>query len=287
MRDHNNPSFFEAIAADPHLPLTKSERAIYIRDMNRKKPRLFLPFFRALIVPCIWIVRFIKRYLPFDIGSHRALNHLGVWFMRNLLSPQALSYVIRHFQIESALINFVAKNSGSDMVKQVDLFPTKVEQLGDADGVNAIVLHDLNIFNHIIDTGADNVHLGADQQLPYSEIDFSSLSLPPVEADDRRKRLLSLDIETACYVMVFFLVLFLTDKEGERAALSLQLDQSLMTSLANLTGDDFYRTLCPMRFTQYTRYHINVVQDLRFHMMTLDFAFYRLTQLHEKQQKNE
>ena len=62
----------------------------------------------------------------------------------------------------------------------------------------------------------------------------------------------------------------------ERAALSLQLDESLMTSLSRITGDDYFEKLCPMKFTNFVRYHFDLVQDLRFHMMTLDYAYHRM-----------
>lgn len=280
MRDRSNPSFFEALAADPHLQLNEHERQIYIEDMNRPLARLMLPIVRFLLMIGIYIVRFSKRYIPFPLRFHGALNRLGVWFMRDLVSPQALEYIIRHFQLESALINFVADNCGSESVKNVDLMPTHVSQLGDVNGTNAIVQHDINIFNHIIDTGS-HPEINVTERIPLAGLNFSALDLPTIRHEPNRKRLVNLDIETACYVMVFFLVLFLTDEEGERAALSLQFDESLMKSLSNLTGDDYFLSLCPLKFTHLLRYHIDVVQDLRFHMITMDYAYNRLCNLQE------
>ncbi len=281
MRDRKNPSFYEAIAADPHLELNARDRLIYTEDMNRKLSRLMLPIVRVIFLSGIWLVRFIKRYLPFDIRSHKLLTKLGVWYMKDMTSPQALEYIIKHFQIESALINFVADNCSSSAVQRVDLIPTHVSQLGDVDGLNAIMLHDFNMYNHIIDTGSDPT-VDVKTQRPLDQLNFSALELPPIDHEPERKRILNLDIETSGYVMGFFLALFLTDEEMERAALSLQLDESLMTSLANLTGDDFFIKLCPMKFTNFLRYHYDVVQELRFHMMTLDYAYHRLKKLSEQ-----
>lgn len=109
------------------------------------------------------------------------------------------------------------------------------------------------------------------------------MNLPPVDIEQQRKRWLNLDIETSAYVMVFFLVLFLSDEEGGRAALSLQFDESLFSSLANLTGDDYFRYLCPMKYTHMLRYHLDVVKDLRTHMMSIDFAYNELLNLKLKQ----
>lgn len=275
MRDRSNPSFYDAVKTDPHLRLSEEERNLHCRDMRRGSRRFLLPIFRFIIIIGIHLVRFTKRMLPFTIRSHTLLSRMGVWFMREMISPEALNYIIRHFQYESALINFVADNCGSEEVKRVDLFPTHVSELGDVDGVNAIVLHDINIYNHIIDTGShESVNVKA--QLQPEEMNFSALTLPPINSEEDRKRWLNLDIETSAYLMVFFLVLFLSDEEGERAALSLQFDESLMTSLAKLTGDDYFQELCPVKYTQWIRYHFDVVQDLRWHMMSIDFAYNQL-----------
>ena len=278
MRNRNNPAFEEAVLADPHLQLTEHERMQYCNDINRPMRRILLPIFRFILVIGIHIVRFIKRILPIRIKSHTLLSKMGVWFMRDLISPEALEYIIRHFQYESALINFIADNCGSENIERVTLFPSHVSQLGDVDGVNAIVLHDINIYNFIIDSGS-HPDINIKEKVNLTDLDFSALTLPPINFDVERKRWLNLDIETSSYIMLFFLVLFLSDEEAERAALSLQFDESLLTSLANMTGDNFFRFLCPMKYTHSLRYHFDVVQDLRYHMMSIDFAFNRLSQL--------
>lgn len=278
MRDRTNPQFFEAIKADPHLQLSPHERALYERDVHRKPTRILLPIVRGLVIVGIHIVRFIKRILPFTIKSHTLLNKMGVWFMRDLISAEALEYIIRHFQYESALINFVADNCSSEHVQRVDLMPTHVNQLGDVNGINAIILHDINIYNHVIDTGS-HPEINVKDTIPIDQIDFSALELPPIDVEEHHRRWLTLDIETSAYIMVFFLVLYLSDEEGERAALSLQFDESLMASLSNLTGDKYFSSLCPMKYTHWLRYHFDVVKDLRWHMMTIDYAYNKLLEM--------
>ncbi|MCY4045187.1 MAG: hypothetical protein OXE99_08905 [Cellvibrionales bacterium] len=281
MRDRSNPSFFEAIEKDPHLSLTSYDRALYEKDMNRQSVRILLPIVRILMITGIWGLRLIKRILPITIKSHGLLNRLGVWFMGRLISKEALEYIIRHFQLESALINFVADNCQSDLVQKVDLMPSHVSQLGSVNGTNAIVLHDINIFNHIIDTG-ESEDINVTDRVALDRMDFGALDLMPIDVEPERKRLLNLDIETAAYIMIFFLVLFLSDEEAERAALSLQLDESLMTSLANMTGDDSFKRLSPYRYMHHIRYHVDVVNDLRVHMMSIDYAYHKCLALKEK-----
>lgn len=282
MRDRRNPSFYEAIASDPHLALSTYDRALYEKDMNRPMARYLLPVVRLLMLIGIWGLRFIKRLLPFTIKSHALLNRLGVWFMRDLISKEALEYIIRHFLLESALINFVADNCGSDAVEKVDLFPTRVTELGDVKGVNAIVQHDINIFNYVIDTGSAG-DVNVTDKLPLDAINFDALTIPDIDVEPERKRLLNLDIETSAYIMIFFLVLFLSDEEGERAALSLQLDESLMTSLANLVDDSDFKRFSQYRYMHHMRYHFDVVNDLRHHMMSIDYAYHKLLVLRDQE----
>lgn len=285
MHDRRNPSFYNVVMNDPHLELSTEDRKEYAKDMDRGIARLTLPLFRLIMLAGIYIVRFIKRFLPFELSNHNALNKMGVWFLSNMLSPEALKYTIRHFQIETALINFVVDNSGSKSMPKAELMPTHVSQISDVDGINAVALHDLNMINHVIDTGTyDDVDL--ETQIPLEKIDFSALELPEIEHEPERSRIINFDIETASYIMVFFLVLFFGDREGERASLSLQMDESLMRSLSNLTGDSFFLSLCPMKFGHYIRYHIDVVQDLRFHMMSLDYAYHRLSKMKDSQSEN-
>lgn len=286
MRDRSNPQFSDAVMADPHLPISEHERKVYLADTQRTSTRILLPIIRFFIVIGIHIVRFVKRILPIKIRSHTLLNRLGVWFMRDLISKQALEYIIRHFQYESALINFVADNCGSDHVARVDLMPSRVDELGDHQGTNAIVLHDINIYNHIIDTGASH-DVNVTQKIDRANMDFSSLTLPAIDVEKDHVRWLNLDIETSAYIMVFFLVLFLSDEEGERAALSLQFDESLMKSLSCMTGDDYYQHLCPMKYTHWLRYHFDVVKDLRWHMMTIDYAYNHLLKFSQALHENK
>ncbi|WP_144393096.1 DUF6999 family protein [Pleionea sediminis] len=282
MRNRLNPDFYDAVKYDPHLKISAEERAEYISDVNKKSTRILLPIIRFILVLGIHILRFIKRILPFKVKSHGLLNKLGVWFMGNFISPQALGYIIRHFQYESALINFVADNCGSDKVERVDLMPTHVSQLGDTNGVNAIMLHDFNIYNHIIDTGMhDDVNVT--DRIPLDKINFDALNLPEIDIEEQRKRWMNFDIETSAYIMVFFLVLFLSDEEGERAALSLQFDESLFASLSNMTGDDYFRCLCPMKYTHWLRYQFDVVKDLRWHMISIDYAYNQMMSIKKKQ----
>jgi len=286
MRNRRSPTFEEAVIADPHLKLSARERAIYIQDFSSKSSRYLLPIVRILCLVLIHGIRFVKRYIPFTLSSHFLLNKLGVFFMGKLISKEGREYIIKHFLYESALINFVVDNVDSDQVHKVDLFPTKISELGNVEGVNAIMQHDINIYNHIIDTGQDTEFLKKlSRQIPLATIDFSALDIPEAEINEEYDPWYCLDLDTGAYIMIVFLFLYISDEEGQRAALSLQFDESLMASLSKITGDAYFNHLCPIKYTNWHRYHLDPVKDLRFHMMTVDYSFNMLMEYREKQRR--
>lgn len=72
----------------------------------------------------------------------------------------------------------MARNCGAG-VEEVDLQPTSIEELIN----NAVIEHDLNMFNMVIDLGRSaSMHsliAGVRAQAPVTELDYSSLVVPP------------------------------------------------------------------------------------------------------------
>ncbi|HHM04500.1 MAG TPA: hypothetical protein ENJ19_01995 [Gammaproteobacteria bacterium] len=281
-RDRADPSIYDAFLVTPHIHVDKASLEKQIRDLQRGWRRHLLPSLRLLVRLSLIVILSIKRIMPFDLGSEALLNRLGVWFMGRMISPEALDYILRHFHIETSLINFVARNAGADDVQEVSLRPLRVAELGSVDGRNAIKSHDINIYNLMLDLGySDQARIKA--PLPLDAIDFSPLYIGPIDVEPRRRRLVNFDLDTGIYIMIVFLGLFLTDKEIERAITSLQLDEPLLATLANLTGDDQFRYWAPMKFTHWLGYTSDVVRDLRWHMMVTEYAYHRLLTLAAQQ----
>ena len=85
------------------------------------------------------------------------------------------------------------------------------------------------------------------------------------------------------YLLEIFLGIFLTDKDIERAVTSLQFDESLLATIASITGDDQFRYWTPMKFTNWLGSTSDIVRDLRWHMMVAEYAYNRLLESEEKQ----
>ena len=279
-RDRVNPSLWEAMAVDPNLHVSPESMALQIRNLRRYQ-RLFLaPVIRAV---CGVIIRNgirIKRVLPHSLGSERALNWLAPRFLANWCSPESLELILRHFAVESNLINFVARNCGAEDVHEVGLYPRSAWDVAahtDADGstLNAVVRHDANIFNLVIDLGESET---ADvfTQRSLDELDFSMLEIPDLDIDPGRRRTMNLDLESALHLTVATLLIFMDLRTAERAVNSFQLDESLFASLANLTGDPTFRVWNPAKFGNWLGHSDDIGRDLYWHIACNEYAHERL-----------
>jgi len=279
-RDRDDPSVYEAFLVASQVYVDKVSQDRQNRDMQRGWRRYLLPPLRIVARALLIIILSIKRIVPFNLGSERLLNRLGVWFMGKMISPEALEYILRHFHIEASLINFTARNCGGSDVQEVNLRPLRVEELGDFDGINAIIRHDINIYNLILDVGYSK-DAQINQKKSLDELDFSPLYIGDIDVEWHRTRAVNFDLDTATYIMVVFLGVLLTDKDIERAVTSLQFDESLLATIANITGDDQFRHWTPMKFTNWLGYSSDITRDLRWHMMVTEYAYNRLLELRD------
>jgi hypothetical protein len=279
-RDRANPSIWQAMAADPLLHVDDRSRTLQVRDSQRWTRRHLRPVTRALCMAVVWSAFFVKRTVPpLRRGSEATLNRLGPWFVTRWSSPEALELILRHFAIETQLINFVARNCGG-AVPEVDLLPRRAGELGDWHGMNAVVRHDANVFNLFIDLG-ETPAVDVEHARPPAELDFSMLQLPAFDLDPGVRRRLRLDLQSTLDVIVATLAVFMDHDTAERAVNSLQLDESLLAAVANLTGDPVFRTWAPVKFTNWVGMTGDVGRDLHWHFVVTEYAHTRLCRLRD------
>lgn len=281
-RDRSNPDLFEAMLKDPGLGLDKEALAVAVRDMRRWTRRYIKPVARWLSLVSVWLIVALKRVLPFQFRAHGLIDTLCIWFMRRFVSAEAAYSLIRHFVIETNLINFVAKNCGADDVQTTDLKPDALRKMGD----HTVIQHDLNIYNLVLDLGESKT---ADvlSRRPLEELDFSMLTVPEIDVERERKRWLELDIESALYLMNIPFCLFTTEDEYERAVNSFQLDESLLGYIANLTGDVVFRSWTPLRFSVWLNIARDVPRDLYWHAIVNELAHTRLCAMRDALARGE
>ncbi len=267
-------SLWEVMAADPAIGMDPATLRLVISDQRRPSRALLYPWVRVLSRVAVTVIVVGKRICPVRFSAHVTMDRLCLWFLRRFVSPTAVSLLIRHFIVETNLLNFCVRNAGLPGRAEVGLRPVTLSELGN----RAVIEHDLNVYRVLSDLGKAGVparppgrHCGG--------LDFGMLEVPEIDPEPKTRRLLNLDIQTALCLMNIPFALCLTPAEYRRAVHSLRLDASLLSVLAALTGDDTFlgwRTaLPPVRVDS----NIDVPATVYEHALVCEYALARLDQL--------
>jgi hypothetical protein len=244
---------------------------LVIRDQQRASRALLYPWIRVMSRVAVTLIVGGKRICPVRFSAHATMDRMCLWFLRRFVSPDAVTLLIRHFIVETDLLNFCVRNARVPGISEVDLRPVTLAGLGN----RAVIEHDLNVYRVLFALGSAGVR----GQPHRTGLDFGMLSLPEIDPEPRTRRLLNLDIQTALCLMNIPFAFCLTPSEYRRAVHSLRLDASLLSVLAILTGDDTFlgwRTaLPPVRVDS----NVDVPAMVYEHAVLCEYALARLCQL--------
>lgn len=200
------------------------------------------------------------------------MDRLCVWFLHRFVSPTAGTLLVRHFLVETNLLNFLVRNTGISGVPEVRLRPTSLTQLGD----RAVIDHDLNVYDVL-------TALGAGPWRTPGALDFSMLLIEPIDPGRRVRRWLNLDIQTALCLMNIPFALCLTRREYQTAVHSLRLDESVLALLADLTGDETFLRWRPGTIVVRADSSLDVPRAVYEHAVICEYAHAHLARLGRRQ----
>jgi hypothetical protein len=270
-------SLWEVMAVDPAIGMDQATLHLVISDQRRPSRALLYPWVRVLSRVTVTVIVAGKRICPVRFSAHVTMDRLCLWFLRRFVSPAAVSLLIRHFIVETNLLNFCVRNAGLPGRAAVGLRPVTLSELGD----RAVIEHDLNVYRVLSDLGDAGVPTRPPGWRHWDELDFGMLEIPEIDPEPRTRRLLNLDIQTALCLMNIPFAFCLTPGEYRRAVHSLRLDASLLSVLAALTGDDTFlgwRTaLPPVRVDS----NIDVPAAVYEHALVCEYALARLVRLRD------
>jgi hypothetical protein len=229
LSDHPELNIWELMMVDPSIPIDRDTLLLIIRDQRRASRGYVYPWLRIISRIAVTCIVVGKRLLPFPLRAHATMDRLCVWFLRRFVAPGAVSLLIRHFIVETDLLNFAIRNAHVPGLAEVQLRPTTLSGLGN----RAVIEHDLNVYRVLLRLGASGPLTPCDS----SDLDFTMLDIPATDPEPNTRRLLNLDIQTALCLMNIPFALCLTSSEYRRAVHSMSLDTSLLSVLATLTGD--------------------------------------------------
>lgn len=263
----SDPSMWEAVFADPSVPLDRTVVRQIIDDQRRPSRRWLYPAAMVLSRVLVTVIRVLKRFLPFRWMPLGTMDFLCVWFLRRCVSPDAVDLLLRHFVIETNLVNFIIRNTPVG-IEPVTLRPESLSELGD----QAVVEHDVNVYDVLI--ALDVVPLVARDPL-----DFRQLDIPPLDAERHRRRLARLDIQTALCFMNIPFSLALSSEEYRRAVHSMRFDDSFLEILAVVTGDDTFRHWKLAGMSLWMDSNVDVPRMVYRHALVCEYAHAQLVKL--------
>jgi hypothetical protein len=281
----SGPSLWEVMAADPTIGMDRATLRLVISDQRRPSRALLYPWIRVLSRVTVTVIVTGKRICPVRFSAHATMDRMCLWFLRRFVSPTAVSLLIRHFIVETNLLNFCVRNAGLPGRVTVGLRPVTLSDLGN----RAVIEHDLNVYRVLSALGRAGVparppawqHWPSRWPSHWGDLDFSMLEVPEIDPERGTRRLLNLDIQTALCLMSIPFAFCLTPGEYRRAVHSLRLDASLLSVLAALTGDDTFlgwRTaLPPVRVDS----NLDVPATVYEHALVCEYALARLGQLRD------
>ncbi len=267
MIDGPGPGIWDALNGDPTFHFDRRALRLLETDQTRWSHRFIRPPARVMSRVVVALIVLVKRILPFQFSSHGLLDRLGIFFLSRCVSEEGGELLLRHFVLETNVLAFIARNSGLD---EPVLRPGRLDELDD----NAVIVHDLNLYEVLAGLGGRPLHRPEQRTTP---LDFSMLDVDPIDVSTRR-RWLRLDLETGLCFMNIIFALLTTSHEYRRAVHSLQLDESLLSCLAELTGDELFRSWKPAGFGPIVRTNRDVPRDLLAHAVIHEYAHARLVQ---------
>lgn len=234
VHDAGNPDPWAALALDRSTLIEKMPKEALMRNNGLRARQLFFPLIRPLARLTIVLVQLLRIAVPRRFTSSRLLHGLIVWGMKNFVHPDANYLILRHFNIGTQILRFIADNSPRRGMPGHPLRPVVIEDLRD----NVFLQHDLNIYNFIIQL---NKGLEGEERplkpLALQEIDFSAIEdidayLTPAQMP--RGRFNVFDLQTAIEFYTPLYALFLSDDDFWRASNSLQLDETVAIYVATI-----------------------------------------------------
>lgn len=235
--DVSDPSQWLALYLDQSLPIEDKSKAAFLKGQASFSRQKIYPFLRPVARLSISAIKTVRTFLvPEVVNSSRWLHGAIWWGLENFASPEANYLILRHFNIGTEILKFIADNvEGVKITTTIPLRPRVPRDLID----NVFLQHDINLYNFVIEL---NHKLRAKNKVIESRktLDFSSLKF--YENDIDISKMPSswhniIDLQTAIEFCTPLYAFFLSDRDFTRASDSLQLDEIISLYIGRIMGD--------------------------------------------------
>lgn len=227
--DPNDPNPWQALFLDRSVPFSDEVKRAWLVDSSSPSRQYLLPLVRPLARLAIVLLQVAKLFVPRHWRASAAMHTVLVWGLKRFVRPEANWLILRHFWLGSEILDFIARNSGTD-VQTSPLKPRSIDELRD----EVFLKHDLNLYNFIIRLNQALHEQGRRLSAP-EELDFDGISDDGPRLEEMPCRWTNvLDLQTAIELFTTVYQLFLSDDDFWRATNSLQLDETIGLYCATL-----------------------------------------------------
>ena len=231
--DRRDPNPWLALYLDTSVPINDNAKANLLVDGSSWSREFFMPLIRPFCHLAICVFKVLKTFVPNAITSSWLLHHSIYLGLRWFVSPYANFLIMRHFNIGSELLQFVATNTRGVKMELNPLRPQKLHDLVD----NVFLQHDLNIYNFIIELNRQLNEQELDLQ-PNEVLDFSAITDGDFPIEEMPHGPFNfIDLLSAIEMYTPMYQLLLTDSDFWRASNSLQLDETIALYATTLIND--------------------------------------------------
>jgi hypothetical protein len=278
--DPADPDPWLALQMDRSLPFDAGAKADLIRDQRRWSAIVLLsivrPFARAMILVA-WFVHLLTGRL---IHAPRLLHRLIGFGMHHFLTPEANRMILRHFHLGAQVLRFIADNATPGFRPSLEpMAPRRPWDVAD----NLFLKHDLNIFNFLIQLNKELDRRGA-VIAPRAEVDFSAIEEEVALEAMPQGRFNFVDLHTAIEMYTPLYALLLTQRDFDRAAHSLQLDETIGLYAARLTGEEKHLAMINNRHPLIPHSNFRAGYRLMLHGLSTEVLHGFLRELKARQQ---
>ncbi|TXH69171.1 MAG: hypothetical protein E6Q83_10475 [Thiothrix sp.] len=275
----DDPNPWYTLYVDTVTPLSPEVKAAWLTDSCRSSRQYLLPVMRPLARATIILNQLIKSVLP--AWRHSALLHKTiVWGLKNFVSPEANTFILRHFNLGAEIQRFILDN-----LPGIEIAPLHFMRFQTLDELkdDAFLKHDLNLFNFITSL---NLALKAQGReiLPPERLNFTAITDGEFPIRDiPQGKMNGIDIQTAIELYTPIFQFFLSDNDFWRSVNSLQLDETIAMYVGKILNDPLPLILVNNRHPLVPHSTLKAGFRLVLHGLGTEMLHYYLVLLKRKQ----
>lgn len=278
-----DPNPWLALYLDTSLPMHDKAKRSLLRGHYSWSRRMILPIMRPFARLMIILVKLMRMILPERLSSSKVLHYTIYWGLKYIVSKDANYLILRHFNIGTEILNFIADNAGVTIESTVPLNPVCLEDIKK----NIFLVHDLNIYNFIFELNRkiDNEGRGLESR---GRINFDAITEGDFNIDPGGRHFTNMiDLQSAIEMYTPMYALLLSDHDFWRASNSLQLDETIAIYVSRILNDPMPLALVRNRHPSVPIITLQAGFRLMLHGLDSEILHGYLRQMKQSQRQSE